>query len=378
MRCNAYARTFVLASLVDHRERRRMGQILGIGTTHSPPLSLPEAAAVAYVHQALNAPNADPGYKARASWPKGMLDEMGADEGASASKAHRARMVENFRKQRRMLDEFRPDFVMIFGDDQYENFKEDIIPPLCVYGLDDELEAKPWTRKRYVENGNAWSEAQGWIFKVKGHREGAKYVTSELIRRGVCMPYAYKLKEALLPHAFLNTLLYLDYDRAGFPYPVIPFHVNCYGSEVLKTKGGHRAHLFQTLEQQGLPDPPGPSAAMCMDVGAILAKSLAASPYRVALIASSSWSHAALSSNTKRMIPDHEADRRMLEAFKSGDYGYWRRQTTEQLVAAGQHEIYNWMLLAGAMDELKRKPVIDDYLETWLFQSSKVFASFRL
>ena len=353
-----------------------MGQILGIGTTHSPPLSLPESAAVAYVHQALNAPNADPRYRDRANWPAEMRDEMGADEGVASSDAHRRRLIENFRAQRRMLDEFRPDFVMIFGDDQYENFKEDLIPPFCVYGLDDEFDARPWTRKRYVENGNAWNEPKDWRFRLRGQREGAKYVTSELIRRGVCMPYAYTLHEELLPHAFLNTLLYLDYDRAGFPYPVVPFHVNCYGSEVLQTKGGHRAHLFAKLEKQGLPDPPGPSAAMCMDVGRLLAKILAPSPYRVALIASSSWSHAALSTNTNRMLPDHEADRRMLDAFRAGDYAYWRSRTTEQLCAAGQHEIYNWMMLAGAMEEMKRKPAIDDYVETWLFQSNKVFASF--
>jgi hypothetical protein len=356
-----------------------MGQILGLGTTHAPPLSLPDSAAAAYAHQALNAPNADPGYKDRAKWPQGMREEMGDDEAVSAWQAHKSRLIENFRRQRKLLDEFKPDFVVIFGDDQYENFQEDIIPPFCIYGLDETFVAKPWTRKRYIDNGNAWNEDRDWAFELHGHRDGAKLMTAELIKNGVCMPYAYKtLHQDLIAHAFLNTLLYLDYDRAGFPYPVVPFHVNCYGSEVLKTKGGHRAHLFAKLEQQGLPDPPGPTAAMCMDVGRHLAKILAASPYRVALIASSSWSHGALSTNTQRMIPDHESDRRMLEAFRNGDYGYWRSRTTEQLCAAGQQEIYNWMMLAGAMEALKRKPAIDDYVETWLFQSNKVFASFRL
>ena len=117
---------------------------------------------------------------------------------------------------------------------------------------------------------------------------------------------------------------------------------------------------------------------MCMDLCRLLAQILAASPYRAALIASSSWSHAALASNTNRMIPDHEADRRMLEAFRKGDYAYWRAQTTREMTAAGQHELFNWMMLAGAMEEQKRKPTIDDYVETYLFQSNKVFASFRV
>ncbi len=32
-------------------------------------------------------------------------------------------------KARAAIDEFKPDFVVIWGDDQYENFKEDIVPP---------------------------------------------------------------------------------------------------------------------------------------------------------------------------------------------------------------------------------------------------------
>ena len=34
------------------------------------------------------------------------------------------------------------------------------------------------------------------------------------------------------------------------------------------------------------------------------------------------------------------------------------------------------MVLAGAMAELGRKPVIDDWVETYIFQSDKCFASF--
>ena len=30
-----------------------------------------------------------------------------------------------------------PDFVLMFGDDQYENFKEDLLPPFCVYAFDE-------------------------------------------------------------------------------------------------------------------------------------------------------------------------------------------------------------------------------------------------
>ncbi|HLG70254.1 MAG TPA: hypothetical protein VK009_07505, partial [Chloroflexota bacterium] len=36
---------------------------------------------------------------------------------------------------------------------------------------------------------------------------------------------------AALTHAFTGTVLYLDYDRQGFDYPLIPFHVNLFNSD---------------------------------------------------------------------------------------------------------------------------------------------------
>ena len=49
----------------------------------------------------------------------------------------------------------------------------------------------------------------------------------------------------------------------------------------------------------------------------------------------------------------------------------WRRRKIEEVEAAGHHEMLNWHVLVGAMAELKRKPVIQDYVETWIFQSDK-------
>ena len=59
-----------------------------------------------------------------------------------------------------------------------------------------------------------------------------------MIDRGVDMSYAYQpLHEPGLGHAILNTILYLDYDRKGFDYPVVPMLVNCYGSRVIRNTG---------------------------------------------------------------------------------------------------------------------------------------------
>ena len=48
-----------------------------------------------------------------------------------AARRHREVVVNGFRQLREELDSFNPDAVLIWGDDQYENFHEDVVPPFC-------------------------------------------------------------------------------------------------------------------------------------------------------------------------------------------------------------------------------------------------------
>jgi hypothetical protein len=131
-----------------------------------------------------------------------------------------------------------------------------------------------------------------------------------------------------MAHAFTNTFLYLDWDRKGFPYPVVPFAINCYGRNLIQAKGG-LGHLFQPPPAEGeTGDPPSPHPWRCMDVGAAIAEVLAASPYRVALVASSSWSHCFLSPKNGYLWPDHEGDRILFDAISRADWGTWRKRTS--------------------------------------------------
>ena len=63
----------------------------------------------------------DPGlpepYRSPAGWPAAMREEYGDDEGTSAAARHREALVTQMRKARRLLDDFAPDFVVIWGDD---------------------------------------------------------------------------------------------------------------------------------------------------------------------------------------------------------------------------------------------------------------------
>jgi hypothetical protein len=353
-----------------------MGEILGLGGTHYPGLTATDEGLSSIWQTIINAPLIGEKWKDKRNWPDGMLEEIGNDMGLSAAGRYRERMWDSFRKQRQMIDEFEPDFIVIVADDQYENFKEDIIPPFCVYGLDDDFEQEVWAHGYMAGKDNYWDEPNDLTVTFHGHRDGAKHLTTGLLNRGVAMPYAYKLLHSpTLAHGFNYTALYLDLDRQGFPYPIIPFHVNCYGSAVISSAGAF-AHLFEEPVENGLPDPPGPNPAMCHEVGAKMAETLAESPYRCVIMASSSWSHCFLSTNTGYVIPDFESDRMMLEALKQGDYDVWRQRDIADVEAAGHHELLNWHVLAGAMDTLGRKPDIIDYVETFIFQSDKCFAAF--
>jgi hypothetical protein len=350
-----------------------MGEILGVGVTHHPGLMSDDTNFAKGLYKTINAPLlVDRRYRDRKNWPQAMLEEMGDDEGMTSARRYRARMWDNFSKLRREIDEFAPDFIVIFADDQYENFKEDIIPPFCIFGMDPVFQMEP---HYHWPGPNWWNEPADLTFTIHGHRDGARYLASGLIRRDFPMPYAYKLHAPQLAHGFRNTISFLDWERKGFPHPIVPLHVNCYGSKVISA-GGAYGHLYNENRQEGLPDPPGPSPACCMELGAKLAQSARESPYRIVLMASSSWSHCFLSPTNGYVIPDHKADRLLLAALREGDYEVWRRRTIEETEQAGHHEMLNWMVLAGAMAELKRKPVIHDYVETYIFQSDKCFASF--
>lgn len=361
-----------------------MAEILGLGISHFPLLSGRDENMAAILKGRMEDPDVPAEAKDPANWPQLMQEEWGDDEGTAGGARHREDMLRGIRKARAALDEFKPDIVVIWGDDQYENFKETIIPPFCVHAYED-MTLKPWahaTESAMFDDedewggghSNVWGEPNDTEITVRGHREAAKELATNLLENEFDTAYAYEpLHHPGLPHAFLNTVLYLDYDRTGFPYPVIPFQLNCYGRAVISYKG-----FVSRLADAGRPlDPPSPSPARVFDLGAQVAKFFKESPWRVALIASSSWSHAFLNDSTYRMLPDVEYDREMYQALVDSDWATWRNQPLSRLEEAGDQEMLNWMALAGAMDELGRKCTWSECVETYLFNSTKVAAVFE-
>jgi len=352
-----------------------MGEILGLGLTHFPPMTGLDEQLPGFLERLLKNPKIPAAAKEPKNWPKLMQDEWSDDRGLKASTEHRRRIVEASRKAREALDAFKPDFVVMWGDDQYENFREDIVPPFCVLAYGS-VDCRPFDEHNERRQVNVWGEPKDKVFRIPGHRRGAKYLTTALMKDGFDVSYAYRPKFELgLARAFINTILYMDYDRTkGWPWPLVPFHVNCYGSNVIRAQGV-AAHLAPGEVAE--PDPPGPTPERCFDLGASVARAAKASPWRVALVASSSWSHAFLTEKTDYILPDMESDRLHFAQLRDNKLAEWRKLTTEDIEGSGQHEFLNWVVLAGAMHELGLKSTIIDWVETYIFNSNKCFAMFK-
>src|SRR5262249_58610275 len=68
---------------------------------------------------------------------------------------------------------------------------------------------------------------------VPGSQRFGTHLAAELINRGFDVACSWKLHHrTALGHAFTHTLDYLDWDRKGFPYALIPFAVSAYGEDM--------------------------------------------------------------------------------------------------------------------------------------------------
>ena len=148
---------------------------------------------------------------------------------------------------------------------------------------------------------NAWGLPDDMTITLHGDALRPR-LADDLIGDGFDIAYSYRKREGShFPHAILNTQLFLDYDHAGrdFHYPLIPITVNCYGQHAIARRGG-LARFAEIADEQL--DPSGPTPARCFALGRRSPGRLPRRP-QVALVASSSWSHAFLTDKTGTCVP---------------------------------------------------------------------------
>jgi hypothetical protein len=354
-----------------------MSDVLGLGLTHYPMLASSDAHMADLLKTTLKDPDIPVEFKDPANWSELGRAEWSVDEGTVAAATHRAQLRAGLARCREALDDFNPDVVVVWGDDQYENFRKEVVPSFCVLAYED-TEVETFAVLKLLKVPNAWGLPEDTTFTLRGAPEFGRNLAKDVINSGIDIAYSYYPRRGVhFPHAFANTQVFLDYENVGreFPYPIVPIAVNCYGEHVIARRGGMAR--FAEINAGEKLDPPGPSPERCFELGKAVARSVAADGARVALIASSSWSHSFLNDKAWHIRPDTTADRALYEAMVSGDYDAWRSVTTKQVIDAGQHEMLNWFCLLGAMAELGLHLTWSEFVQTEIFNSNKAFAIFQ-
>lgn len=296
--------------------------VLGLGSSHTPLLTLP---ASAWTHRAA-ADYANP----KLNLSDGRLVTYAELRAEVGDRFGDCVSVEELQRKAgicqaaldRLADELEaaaPDVVVIVGDDQEELFSPANQPAVAIfYGRD------VFTSDRFgSEDLPDWVQTMGGGYMMDSvhHLPGAPELALELIRglieRDIDIAVADRVEDAAkaaFGHAFgfiVNRLF------KGRTIPILPVLLNTYY-------------------------PPNvPSAARCHDIGKAIRSALEASQsdLKVAIIASGGLSH---------FIVDEALDQRVVSGLALGQ-GERLRTLPRGALNSGSSEILNWVVTAGAL-----------------------------
>jgi hypothetical protein len=299
--------------------------VLGIGTSHSPMLTLESGewehrAAADYENPSLNLSDG--------RWVnyQQLLTEVGPRYEALANVAELSRQADicerSLDRLGTTLRSASPDIVLIVGDDQEELFSPANNPAISVFHGPDIKTNDKYGRPENPEWMRTVSRGYGMdrVHIFPGAPDFAREIIGGLIERHIDVAACAKIDQPQkngFGHAFGFIIKRLF---ANASIPVVPILLNTYY-------------------------PPNvPSAARCHDVGRALREVIDASPCkaRVAIVASGGLSH---------FVVDEQLDRRVLQGFEPGKEELLR-SIPRAALNSGSSEILNWILMAGAVGGL--------------------------
>lgn len=304
--------------------------VLGLGTSHSPQLSIPPE---------LWADHAERDKRSTNLYDRGgrptNYEELLAVADPSIQKElapekwrrRHAAVQEGIAKVGEVLTKVSPDILLIVGDDQHEFFHDDNMPALSVYWGETIAGSFP----PYPEGTPVSLTAANWArYELDAEREYP--VASDLGRHIVTYLTEHQFDVAQsnqtpsgsrtrgMGHAFGHV-----YKRImkGAIIPVVPIMLNDYYP------------------------PNQPTPKRCYSLGQALRGAVEAwdSDARVAVIASGGLSH---------IIIDEELDQTVIKAMENNDGGVLASLPTA-LLNGGTSEIRNWIVAAGAVEHLRWK-----------------------
>ena len=291
--------------------------VLGIGTSHSPMLSIDHAAFPSLAARDRGnpfVPDFDGLVREKASW---IARELQPDVTRARHDANQAALA----RLSAVLAEAAPDTVVVIGDDQNEWFTPDSQPALCIYWGDSVENLPP-----PVEKMNPAIRSAYWGYYGDGATRTFP-VDAGLARHLV----------ETLTHVHEFDVAHIRVQPRHSPFG----HAWNFGHQRLM--GARVVPIVPVLLNTYYP-PNQPTPKRCHDLGRAIRRSIDAWPAakRVAIVASGGLSH---------FVVDEALDRHVLEILAKKDVAAITALPEAQL-EAGNSEIRNWIAAAGAVEHL--------------------------
>jgi 2,3-dihydroxyphenylpropionate 1,2-dioxygenase len=221
--------------------------------------------------------------------------------------------IDGMRRLGRVLDETKPDALIVVGLDHLEAFSLDVTPAFAVI-VGPEVSGS-FGRKQY---------------RVGVHQELARAILHGCLKRDIDMAFCHK---AFMGHAFVVPFEFILEERR---IPIVPVFVNVYV-------------------------PPLPQPQRAYQLGRCIAEVVAERGERVAILASGGMSH--YPGTDKYGYPDFDFDRYLLGVMERGEQSALLNLTSEKLDESGETELLTWYVVFGAIGN-QRGEVLS-YQPTW-------------
>jgi protocatechuate 4,5-dioxygenase beta chain len=265
--------------------------------------------------------------EAREQLPKSARTEIATP---SIIEGHIRRIEAAFAVLREQLQVFRPDALLMIGDDQGDMFDEVNNPIFSIYTGDEPL----WGRNARDPLGTRPEERTKLVFPQ--HAELARHLLRGLVKRGFDVANIGRFEPRGHPargvsHMVSNLVPEVD---PGLTLPLVCVFINEYY-------------------------PPLPSAARCAELGTAIADVLRDRPERIAIYASGGLSHYPGMYNAGWI--DEPLDRWILERLERNDLAALQHLFTfdSDSMRSGTGEVRAWISVAAAMNRPAR---IVDYV----------------
>ena len=217
------------------------------------------------------------------------------------------------RRLGRVLDETKPDALIVVGLDHLEAFSLDVSPAFAVV-VGPEVSGS-FGRKQY---------------RVAVHQKLARAILDGCLKRDFDMAFCHK---AFMGHAFVVPFEFILEKRQ---IPIVPLFVNVYV-------------------------PPLPQPHRVYQLGRAIAEIAAEFGGRVAILASGGMSH--FPGTEKYGYPDFNFDQYLLGVMERGEQSSLLQLTSEKLDEVGETELLTWYLVFGAIGNQRGQTL--SYQPTW-------------